>query len=86
MTRLLTENPTVMLVTEFWPYGLRRARHDPAEFLTQLGLLGFRFSQIDERKKQIVATSAPDLLATLNEQDKWSATNLVCSRAPVLSM
>jgi FkbM family methyltransferase len=86
MTRLLTENPAVVLVTEFWPYGLRGARQDPAEFLTQLSRLGFRFWRIDERRKQIIGASAEDLLATLNEHDKWSATNIVCSRAAVPSV
>ena len=83
MTRLLTENPAIVLVTELWPYGLRGARQDPGEFLRQLSLLGFQFSRIDERRQQIAGASAHDLLSALNEHDKWSATNIVCSRSPM---
>ena len=83
MTALLVENPAITLVTEFWPHGLRCARNDPAEFLNELSALGFGFSQIDERNQRIVTTSAQSLLAALDERDKWSATNIICSRAPL---
>jgi FkbM family methyltransferase len=83
MTQILTENASVLLITEFWPHGLTAARHNPAEYLARLSQLGFRFSQIDERRKQIVLTTAADLLAMTNERDVWSATNVICSRAPL---
>jgi len=80
---VLTENPGIVLVTEFWPYGLRRAGHDPAAFLTRLQELGFEFSEIDERGKRIAPATADGLLSALDENDKWSATNLVCTRGPL---
>jgi FkbM family methyltransferase len=83
MTRLLGENPDVVLVTEFWPYGLRRAGHDPAAFLARLGALGFSFSEIHERRGSVAATTSGALLHALDERDKWSATNLVCARRPL---
>jgi FkbM family methyltransferase len=82
MSGILSRNPSIKLVTEFWPYGLRRGGSDPADFLAQLTRMGFRFTRIDERSKRIVPTSPQELLATLDENDKWAATNLVCSREP----
>jgi FkbM family methyltransferase len=80
MTQILSHNPGITLVTEFWPYGLRRAGCDPAEFLKQLDQFGFRLVRIDERNKRFVSTSAHDLLAAIDERDRWAATNIVCSR------
>jgi FkbM family methyltransferase len=83
MTGVLTENPGIVLVTELWPYGLRRGGHDPAAFLARLQELGFQFSEIDERRKSIASATADGLLGALDENDKWSATNLVCTRGPL---
>ena len=80
MGGLLADNPAVVLVTEFWPFGLRRAGHDPADFLARLAGLGFAFRRIDERRKQVAAATAEALLRALDDTDKWSATNIICSR------
>ena len=83
MIGLRTRNRDVVFVTEFWPWGLRRAGHDPAVFLARLGELGFALSEIDERKKRVVGTTPAALLDALDEHDKWAATNLVCTRSPL---
>src|ERR1043166_3257111 len=62
MTRLLTDNPAVTFVTEFWPFGLRRAGYDPAAYLAHLQRLGFAFRQIHESRREIAAASADEIL------------------------
>jgi FkbM family methyltransferase len=80
MTSILTNNPAITLITEFWPYGLRRSGHAPDAFLANLEKLGFRFANIDERSRRIAETTAVELLTSLPENDKWAATNIICSR------
>jgi hypothetical protein len=82
MTQILTNNPAITLITEFWPYGLRAAGHAPDAFLAHLANLGFSFANIDERNRRITETTAVDLLTSLPENDKWAATNIICSRLP----
>jgi len=83
MAALLADNRDVIFITEFWPYGLRAAGHDPAAYLADLGRLGFQLSEIDERRGRLSPTTAAQLLSTLDDRDKWAATNLVCARAPL---
>jgi FkbM family methyltransferase len=80
MLRVLANNPAITLVTEFWPHGLTRAGHDPAGFLEQLAQLGFAMRRIDERRHEIVATSARELLGAYDPGDRWAATNIICTR------
>lgn len=82
MTRLLSDNPAVVFVTEFWPFGLRRAGQDPAAYLARLRDLGFSFRRIDEPHGRITAASADELLGSCDETDRWAATNIICSRVP----
>jgi len=39
--QILTASPAVILMTEFWPYGLKRCGTDPTEYLASLDTLGF---------------------------------------------
>jgi hypothetical protein len=47
MTRLLTENPTMQLFVEFWPYGLRRAGCAPLDLIAFLHENRFRLATSD---------------------------------------
>lgn len=38
---ILMASPAVILMTEFWPYGLKRCGTDPAEYLASLDAMGF---------------------------------------------
>ena len=40
MKRVLTDNPAVMLLIEFWPHGLREAGVEPSALLDEFALLG----------------------------------------------
>ena len=42
MKNLLTGNPGIKLLCEFWPHGLRRANRNPEEFIDTLINMGFR--------------------------------------------
>jgi FkbM family methyltransferase len=46
MKNILASQPTVKLLTEFWPYGLTQAGHDPQKFLCDLRSLGFHLYQV----------------------------------------
>ena len=60
--QILAASPTVILMTEFWAYGLKRCGTEPAEYLAALESLGFaihdangapvRSSQWDELIRQ----------------------------------
>ena len=47
MRRVLTENPGLLLMMEFWPWGLRQAAFDPLAVLQDLQDLGFALEWID---------------------------------------
>jgi FkbM family methyltransferase len=79
MKGVLRANPEIVLVTEYWPYGLACSGADPAEYLAELAALGFQLEEIDERAKRVGSTT-PQALARFNPSDKWDSTNLVCRR------
>jgi FkbM family methyltransferase len=83
MAKILNENENVVLITEVWPHAMRRAGHDPAEYLQRLAEMRFLFYRIDERRQRIFPTTADDLLRSLDDQDKWSVTNVICARGRV---
>ncbi|HTU71852.1 MAG TPA: FkbM family methyltransferase [Candidatus Baltobacteraceae bacterium] len=54
---------TVTVMLEFAPRFMRESGMDPAAQLERLRLAGFTFSRIDERRRRLVPTDAPHLLA-----------------------
>jgi FkbM family methyltransferase len=51
--RILTKNPNVLVIMEFWPYGLRKASTEPCNLLDLITSLGFSFSSINEYEDYI---------------------------------
>ena len=41
MKNIITKNPKIQLLTEFWPYGIEKSGHSPKEFIKQLTKMGF---------------------------------------------
>jgi FkbM family methyltransferase len=79
MRRTLASNPEIILLTEFWPYGIRQAAGDPESMLAVLQGMGFELREITET--DLVPVDPPDLLRRLDGQ-RWA--NLVCARPGVL--
>ncbi len=50
----LARSPSVVIFTEFWPFGLKRTGVDPEEFLHGIAADGFRAWRIDESSRRIL--------------------------------
>ena len=91
MKKTLSENPTIMMMTEFWPNGFKKDNKDPQEFLEELSDMGFEIYHIDsqssklEKKRPDEIMNVPKYNKRLIEQNKvmkqWGwYTNLLCMR------
>lgn len=58
--RVLADNPGIVLLFEFWPYGIRRSGHDPEEFLDRMRESGFRLHAIPEGQSMDFAEGEDD--------------------------
>ncbi len=79
MQKLLTRNVCVVLVTEFWPYGLRRSGAEPQAYLDLLLALGFELFEIDEADGHLRPVQSSALMQRLADNLEGS-TNLLCKR------
>ena len=79
MSKLLKNNKTIKIVSEFWPIGLKRIRAKPAKFLKLLFTKGFKLYDIDEQKRNVAQTT-PNKLLSLYTPIKGNYTNLLCIR------
>ena len=46
--RVLTENPNVKILLEYWPWGLIKASADPSDLLKMFNSMGFRISKVSD--------------------------------------
>lgn len=77
MGNIIRTNPTIKIITEFWPCSLQKVGTEPDEFLKFLSAEGFSFFDIDHSLENPVS------IAWLTKtypasQDIW--TNLFCTR------
>lgn len=74
MRRVLASNPNMMLVTKFWPWGMRRAGADPHAFLA----CGFSLWEAPEGEpvRPIPASALASHVDGVGE-----FTNILCARA-----
>ena len=79
MRRILTTNPGLCVIFEFWPIGLIQFGFKPDEVLADLLALGYRIYQIDKRFNFEVRISTP--LEFLNTLKPGQYINLL-ARAP----
>jgi FkbM family methyltransferase len=84
MRRLLTQNPDLTLLTEFFPRAIRGCGYSPEEYVRQLSGCGFRIFPIDEDRDRVESLD-PAQVSTLIEPlcrkrtDK-DVLNLLCVR------
>lgn len=76
---LIRKNPSVKLITEFWPYGINRAGHSPLGYLRTLKKIGFKLWEISEKEKTILPTQPENILKRCTPQNR-NYTNLFCKK------
>lgn len=78
MTRLLTDNPDVMLLTEYLPNVMQSLGKKPEEFLMRLQSFGFTLFDIDETEHRLTPIDTQAFVAKYAMT--WS--NILCTRNP----
>lgn len=62
MIGLLNRSKRVVIVSEFWPFGLERSGYVPENFLETLNTLGFSMRYIDEQNRSTDPISAKEAM------------------------
>ena len=90
MTNTIHYNEDLVLVTEFWPQGLKNSGTEPRQFLEKLCSFGFEISHIDEHYSQSYPVTVNEMLKIVQERQENSLekskefqsggwyTNLLC--------
>jgi FkbM family methyltransferase len=87
MSRTLANNPKIVILTEFWPWGIEQTGLSPLGFLMDLQQAGFKFKVIDEDERRV--QDVKDINELVAGHDKLQYTgvdlrrshaNLICSR------
>lgn len=90
MTQTINDNTNLVLVTEFWPQGIKNSGAEPKEFLERLDSLGFRIHHIDEHQSRLYPVTTSEMLKIAQKRLKNSVektkqiqsggwyTNLLC--------
>lgn len=68
MMGVLAGSPDLVVFSEFWPKGLRRAGTDPAAYLALWREQGFQCALIDEQEGRLVLRSEAELMACAEER------------------
>jgi FkbM family methyltransferase len=82
MTRLLSEQPRVVLFTELWPEGLQRAGASARDYLEALRKLGFTLWEIQEEERRLTEVDDGALLTRL-AGIREGHTNLLGVKGPL---
>lgn len=78
MTRLLEDNPAVVILTEYLPNVMRSLGTEPRDFLERLQSLGFALYDIDEAEHRLTPLDTEVFMAKYAMT--WS--NIVCTKDP----
>lgn len=81
MTGTLRKHESVVLVTEFWPHGMRLSGSDPAEFLAEVRAFGFSIFTMT-REGRLAPADDAQLLAQFGAPKSF--TDIVCARAAAI--
>ena len=77
MNSLLSKNKNVRIITEFSPGWLMKCGIEPKKYLEELNSLGFKFWDIDEKKKNILFITKEELLKKYHPNRRIH-TNILC--------
>ena len=81
MSRLLDDSiisEKLSILTEFWPYGLKRMGGDPQTYLKRLEKSGFSIKQLNPDTHQLEPADIPSLIQM--KPLKYNYINLLCCR------
>jgi FkbM family methyltransferase len=79
MTKLLSRSPKLLIMSEFWPYGLRSVGSDPRSVLDSLEGYGFRLFEMNGRGGLSALADKNDLIVRLTGR---KYTNIVAVKGP----
>jgi FkbM family methyltransferase len=79
---LLSSNPAMTIVSEFWPYGLSRSGADPQAYLDLLGEHGFTLYN-EAQPEQPLDPAFLKALCRKVSSPSVAGINLICRRNPV---
>lgn len=77
MKNLIRISKSIILITEFWPFGINSSGGTVKQYLESLVDMGFVVYDIDEQKKKLVKVRIKDILEKYTIKNKES-TNLLC--------
>lgn len=80
MQRTLSSNPKVKIISEFWPYGLRKAGSSVNEYFAFLTAQGFNCYLLDKQSLQPLTTEKVKALEPLGEEHYF---NIFATRSHV---
>lgn len=72
MTQTINNNDNLVLVTEFWPRGLKNSGTEQKEFLEKLDSLEFRIHHIDEHQNKLYPVTINEMLKITQKRQKNS--------------
>lgn len=90
MSQTINSNDNLVLITEFWPQGLKNSKREPKEFLEKLDSLGFEIHHIDEHQNKLYPVTTSQMLKITQKRQEKSVektkeiqsggwyTNLLC--------
>ncbi len=84
MARTLQRNDRLIMVTEFWPFGIAAAGRDPKKMLDDLSGYGYQIYELSNYRPELKRTSATELLTRYSRESEY--TNIVCSRQSDLTL
>lgn len=62
MRQLLLANPNIIVLSEFWPWGINQFGYNPGDYLKQWLSMGFKVIELRRREKKLINTSMAKLL------------------------
>ncbi|MCI0329535.1 MAG: FkbM family methyltransferase [candidate division Zixibacteria bacterium] len=79
MSELLKTSKNLKILSEFWPFGLKKFGTEPQEYLRRLEDFGFKLYEVKKLEKKLEPVNIPTLLNTYTLQ-KQNHTNLLCRK------
>jgi len=82
MSTIITSNKNIILMTEFFPYMLKKSGIEPEEYLNLLTNYGFNIFHMEKKNRKLVPIDAKSLLKQFNIK-KENRTNLLCIKGKI---
>jgi len=80
MLNCIKKNKEIIIITEFWPHGLKSFGFDPNNFLQLLNQYGFKIFNINEKKRRVEGITSTKLIQLYANA---AFTNLLCVKQEI---